>query len=119
MKSGEDIELVYRALRRRMKFVYDRTHWSITTTGCPWHSTRHWRGATFSAAPPCSPSLHLDGIAFTELARTGYYILRNRKGAGRIPKALGGFLIGCARGVGYLLASPPKLTECADPAERG
>ena len=121
MKSGEDIEFVYRALRRRMKFIYAPDPLVYHDN---WLSQAQYpalaRGYILGGSAVFTKfALHLDGIAFTELARTGYYILRNRLGAGNIPKALGGFLIGCANGVGYLLASPPKLTECTDRAERG
>jgi len=117
MKSGEDTEFVYRALRRRMKFVYApdplvyHDNWS-SMAQYPALARSYILGGS---AVFTKFALHLDGVAFTELVRTGYYILRNKQGAGSIPAALGGFLIGCAKGVGYLVVSPPKLT---DPAER-
>jgi glycosyltransferase involved in cell wall biosynthesis len=112
MKSGEDTEFVYRALRRRIKFVYApdplvyHDNW-LSLAEYPALARGYILGGS---AVFTKYALHLDGIAFAELARTGYYILRNRLGAGSVPKALGGFLIGCSKGVGYLLVSPPKLT---------
>jgi glycosyltransferase involved in cell wall biosynthesis len=120
MKSGEDTEFVYRALRQRMKFVYapdalvHHDNWS-SEAQYPALARSYILGG---AAVFTKFALHMDAIAFTELARTGYYILRNRLGAGSIPTALGDFLIGCASGVGYFLASPPKLPAYADGAGR-
>lgn len=115
MKSGEDVELVYRALRRRMKFVYSpdalvyHDNWLSLTQ----YETLARGYIMGEAALLTKFALRLDRIAVVELARAAYHILRNKKGAGSIPPALGHFLFGCARGVGYCLASPPKLAANA------
>ena len=111
MKSGEDTEFVYRALRRRMKFVFAPDPLVYHDNWLPLAQYQSLArayilgyGAVFTKF-----ALHLDGIAFTELLRTAYYILRNKKGAGSILAPLAAFTIGCARGVGYRFAPPPRL----------
>jgi glycosyltransferase involved in cell wall biosynthesis len=116
MKSGEDTEFVYRALRQRITFVYAP---DALVYHDNWLSLAHYptlaRGYILGGSAVFTKfALHLDGIALAELARTGYYILGNRLGTGNIARAAGSFLIGCAMGVRYLLASPPKLAECAN-----
>jgi glycosyltransferase involved in cell wall biosynthesis len=111
MKSGEDTEFVYRALRLRMKFVFAPDPLVYHDNWLPLAQYQLLArayilgyGAVFTKF-----ALHLDGIAFTELLRTAYYILRNKKGAGSILAPLAAFMIGCARGVGYRFAPPPRL----------
>lgn len=118
MKSGEDTEFVYRALRQRIRFVYAP---DALVYHDNWLSLAHYptlaRGYVLGGSAVLAKfALRLDGIALAELARTGYYILCNKLGTGNITRTLGSFLIGCAMGVKYLLASPPKL---ADRARRG
>lgn len=111
MKSGEDTEFVYRALRQRMKFVFAPDPLVYHDNWLPLAQyqllARAYMlgyGAVFTKF-----ALHLDGIAFTELLRTAYYILRNKKGAGSVLRPLAVFLIGCATGIGYRFAPPPRL----------
>jgi glycosyltransferase involved in cell wall biosynthesis len=111
MKSGEDTEFVYRALRQRMKLIFVPTPLIYHDN---WLSLSQYQSLARAyilghAAVFMKFALHLDGIAFAEVARTAYHILRNKKGAGSIFVALGIFLVGCARGVGYRFASPPQL----------
>ena len=111
MKAGEDTEFVYRALRQRLKFVYSpaplvyHDNWSSLAQYPPL-ARSYIRG---SSAAYTKFALQLDGTASKELLRTGYYILSNRLGAGSVYKALGGFLVGCMAGIGYVLAPPPRL----------
>jgi glycosyltransferase involved in cell wall biosynthesis len=118
MKSGEDTEFVYRALRQRIRFVYAP---DALVYHDNWLSLAHYptlaRGYILGGSAVFAKfALHLDGIALAHLARTAYYILCNKLGTGNIARTLGSFLVGCAMGVKYLLASPPKL---ADRAGRG
>jgi glycosyltransferase involved in cell wall biosynthesis len=120
MKGGEDMEFVYRALRRRLKFVYAPEPLVYHDN---WSSLAQYEGLArayiFSGALVLTRfALLLDRIAITELARMAYYILRNKLGAGNAAKALGSYLFGCAMGVWYALVSPPKLTERAHQATK-
>jgi GT2 family glycosyltransferase len=113
MKAGEDTELVYRALRQRLKFVYApdplvyHDNW-LSLAAYPALARGYILGgsAVFARFALC-----FDRVAFGELVRTAHYILRNRLGAGGIAAPLVQFLRGCAHGVGYLFVSPPKLDD--------
>jgi glycosyltransferase involved in cell wall biosynthesis len=119
MKSGEDTEFVYRALRKRLKFVYSpeplvyHDNWS-SLTHYPVLARAYLLGGS---AVLVKFALMFDGVALGELVRVGYYILRNKLGAGGIFKALFNFSIGCATGIVYLMAPPPRLVEGASRRE--
>ena len=113
MKSGEDTEFVYRVLRQRMKLVYAPAALVLHDSWMPMAQYHVLARAYLlgGSAALVKFALHLDRIAAIEVVRTAYHIVRRKKGAGSVPRALGVFLVGCAVGVGYRFASPPKLAS--------
>ncbi len=111
MKSGEDTEFVFRALREHMKLVYAPAALVYHDNWMPM-TQYHVLARDYllgGSAVLSKFALHADSVAFVELLRTAYHIVRHKKGAGSIPLAMASFLIGCAVGVGYRFAPPPKL----------
>lgn len=111
MKAGEDTELVYRGLRRHLRFAYSpvplvhHDNWmSLDQFAVLMQASILGGTAVFTEF-----SLKLDRSAARHLMRTGYYVLRNRIGAGSTAKGLASFSAGMLRGTGYLFTSPPKL----------
>jgi glycosyltransferase involved in cell wall biosynthesis len=111
MKSGEDTEFVFRVLHHRMKMLYTpaalvmHDSW-MPITQYPVLARAYLLGGT---AVLSKFALHLHSVAFVELIRTAYYILRKKKGVGSVPRALAIFMLGCLAGIGYCFASPPKI----------
>ena len=112
MKSGEDTEFTYRVLRQRLKCVYAP---EALVHHDNWLSLAQFQGLASDyllggSAALAKFALHLDRTASVELARTAYYVLRDKKGVGNVAVALGTFLLGCAKGVECSLTPPPKLS---------
>lgn len=113
MKSGEDTEFVYRALRKRMKFAYSphplvhHDNW-LSPSDYPALARAYILGGS---AVLTAFTLRLDKTASGDLMRSTYHTLANRLGAGGVLPALGPLALGYIMGVRYLLALPPRLQE--------
>lgn len=113
MRSGEDTEFVYRALRQRLRFAYApeplvyHDNW-LSESDYPSLARAYILGGS---AVLTAFTLKLDKTASNDLARSTYLTLANRLGAGGVLPALGPLALGCIMGVRYMLASPPRLHE--------
>jgi GT2 family glycosyltransferase len=109
MKSGEDTEFVYRALRRHLRFVYSarplvyHDNW-MTREQFAELMRGSVRGGT---AVFTKFSLELDGGAALYLARTAYYLLRDKIGVGSVSAGLANFAQGMIAGFKYTIERPP------------
>ena len=123
MRSGEDTEFVYRALRHRLRFTYTpeplvyHDNW-LSEADYPALARAYILGGS---AVLTAFTLKLDKTASNDLARSTYLTLANRLGAGGVLPALGPLALGCIMGVRYVLASPPRLLESVTvwPQRRG
>ena len=114
MKAGEDTELTYRVLRRRLKCVYEPEalvhHDNWLSLPLPQFRALARDYLLGGSAALAKFALRLDRIAAVELARTAYYVLRDKKGVGDLRVGIGTFLMGCAKGLECSLTSPPTLS---------
>jgi glycosyltransferase involved in cell wall biosynthesis len=109
MKSGEDTEFVYRALRKRIRFVYSprplvyHDNWmtdaEFAELMC---DSLLGTGAVFTKF-----LLHMDRGAGLYLLKTGHYVLHNRIGAGSVRAGVTSLISGMLMGVRYRFERPP------------
>ncbi len=112
MKSGEDTEFVFRALREHMKLVYAPAALVYHDNWMPM-SQYHMLARDYllgGSAVLSKFALHADKVAFVELLRTAWHIVRHKKAAGSVPRAMASFLTGCVIGIGYRFSAPPTLS---------
>lgn len=105
---AEDTEFSYRVLWNRCRIVYAPTP---TVQHDKWLNRAEFselmRGAVRGLAIVfTSFALRFDGLAFTQLLRTGYYISRNRMSIGSVSRGLASFASGVALGPLYRLVRP-------------
>jgi glycosyltransferase involved in cell wall biosynthesis len=121
MRGGEDPELLHRALRRRLRVLYSPAPLAYHNK---WLDQAGYARLIADAmlgfaAVLVKFALELDGFAWVHLARTLYYILADRFGAGARLPALGMFALGAAMGVKYRFVAPPRLEEPPASEPRG
>jgi GT2 family glycosyltransferase len=111
LNHAEDTEFSYRVLWSRCKIVYspaplvehdnwmDRAQFAVQMKGA-------MRGL---AVVFLTFALRCDQLAFMQLLRTSYYLLRNRMAIGSVSVGLAYFAAGLALGPVYFFIRPPSL----------
>lgn len=122
MKGGEDTELIYRALKKRMKFGYSPNPLVYHDNWMPAEKASELeRGYILSAVAVFTKySLRMDKNAFLHVIERGAEIVsrigfhfnpQNKTGFALASKRLWWFLIGLIMGVKYLFVPVPKLSK--------
>jgi GT2 family glycosyltransferase len=115
MKSGEDTEFVYRALRHHLTLVYSAQPLVYHDN---WMTREQFgelmRGSVLGGAAVFTKfSLKFDGGAALYLARTAYYLLGDKIGVGSVKTGLASFMRGLLMGFKYTIERPPRYAEPA------
>lgn len=113
MKSGEDTEFVYRALRHRIRFLYSPEplvyHDNWMTRG---EFAELMRGSVLGGGAVFTKfALALDREAAIHLMRIAYYLLGDKIGVGSVKAGIASFARGVAMGIKYTIERPPPYRE--------
>jgi O-antigen biosynthesis protein len=111
INEAEDTEFSYRVLWNRCKIVYspaavvEHDNWiDLAQFAGMMKTSMRGLGLVFVAY-----ALRFDRLAFVQLLKTGYYLLRNRMAIGSVPVGLYYFAQGLTLGPIYRVIRPPRL----------
>ena len=121
MRGGEDTELIYRALRKHMKFGYSPEPLVYHDNWMPVAKAAELECGYILAAIAVFTTfaLRMDGIALGHVVhrgaeiihRIGYHLIRRDRDGGLAPasKRLKWFMVGLIMGIKYFCVIPPKV----------